>query len=559
MTTSAANAASPSRATPLARRFNLGTVFEDTKRASLLTFVVVFVAVFCAAPERLVPARYPPELGGGWVPNNGYLLAPAPSGTQGAVTFIVHTQCKSDEVRTKYANYWLDGQKEMYIVRHNYKTKRFFEPADAIKMDRVILPGEERAYRVTTDQVDWEFGFAYKNLLTGEWLYEIGELGEAPLQQGQCTQRYGKYFNRIMTREEPGDIEYMWGSCEKTCSAASADSAYTVLDPTGEIPACDNNNPYSGLTLGEGDDARLVQLRSGMMAEVASVSKLSGRALISRDPYYSGESENMAQHVMSLVNPYPSNPLKMLLLRVSKDESNVLRLCRGAGRAWNTMPNINTNCAGIDCAAARYDGPLLYRDSDSYDYDVVRASRILYTIGLKGGGRAEEFQQVYSDEQYLTAAGNTLFAKGSWGDDLDARRLVITSGAPCGSNFWGNRCVRMLACHRRPGGTANEVYWLGGSFNGATVYIVRMKAFVQDGALKLAGVDARIGRHTCTWSASTVPGQFTFDALDTSCCDMNALWDGASPTTLATSFDQAGFGVGAVKFNLAPEMVQSLA
>jgi len=531
---------------------------SDGRRASVITFLVVFVAVCCAYPEG-VALRYPRELGGGWIPRSGYLLAPKPTGTQAARTFIAHTQCKPDNIRTEYADFWLDGQKELYIVRHNYGTQRFFEPADAIKMDRVILPGDERGYRVTTDQVDFEFGFAYKNLLTGEWLYEIGEKGSAPLSMGNCTQRYGKYFNRVMTLEDPdADIEYVWGTCDTQCSAEDEDTAYTLQEPTGEIPACEDGNVNSGVEIGEGDDARLVQLRTGVFAEVAHRS-LSGRALISRDAYYAQESEHLAQHMVSLVNPYPSNPLKMLLLRVSKDSSNVLRLCRGTGRAWNTMSPITTNCAGIDCAAARYDAPALYRSDASYEHDELRVSRIHYTIGKKGGGRAEEFQQVYSDAQYLPPGGVTLFAAGAWGDDLDARRLVITSGAPCGSQFWGNKCVRMLAPHRMPDATAEEAYWLGGSFAGVTVYMVRMRVYVENGALKLAGVDARKGQHTCSFSVGTVAAtQYPFDALDTSCCDMNAIWPGASAMNLATSYDQAGFGVGAVKFMLAPEMVSSL-
>ncbi len=537
------------------------TVFltDHGRRASALTFLVVFVAVCCAYPEG-VALRYPRELGRGWIPRHGYLLAPAPSGTQQARTFIVHTQCKSEEIRTKYADFWLDGQKEMYIVRHNYGSQRFFEKADAIKMERVILPGEERGYRVTTDKVNFEFGFAYKNLLTNEWLYEIGAKNKAPLSLGNCVQRYGKFFNRVMTIEDPdSDIEYVWGSCDRQCSAEDEDTSYTLQEPTGDIPACEDGNVNSGVEIGEGDDARLVQLRTGVFAEVGH-SSLSGRALISRDPYYADESENLAQHVVSLVNPYPSNPLKMLLLRVSKDASNVLRLCRGTGRAWNTESPLSTDCAGIDCAAARYDAPSLYSSDQSYTHDELRVSRIHYTIGRKGGGRAEEFQQVYSDAAYLPSTGVTLFAQGAWGDDLDARRLVITSGAPCGSQFWGNKCVRMLAPHRMPAATAEEAYWLGGSFNGATVYMVRMKVYVENGALKLAGVNSRRGRHTCSYSVGTNPAtQFTFDALDTSCCDMNALWPTGTAMNLATSYTQPGFGVGAVKFMLAPEMVKSLA
>ena len=53
---------------------------------------------------------------------------------------------------------------------------RFFEESDAIQMERVVLPSEERIWRVTTNgDVNFEYGFALKNAETGEWKYEIGK------------------------------------------------------------------------------------------------------------------------------------------------------------------------------------------------------------------------------------------------------------------------------------------------------------------------------------------------------------------------------------------------
>ena len=67
-------------------------------------------------------------------------------------------------MKKNYADFWLDGEKEAYIVRHNYGSNNFFLPEDAIKMERVIVDEAtaERGYVVNTSQVDYEFGFALK-------------------------------------------------------------------------------------------------------------------------------------------------------------------------------------------------------------------------------------------------------------------------------------------------------------------------------------------------------------------------------------------------------------
>ena len=57
-------------------------------------------------------------------------------------------------------------------MRHNYGTGEFFKnatkgPGKALKMERVTLDGEERGYRLTTNEVNFEFGFAIRNVETG--------------------------------------------------------------------------------------------------------------------------------------------------------------------------------------------------------------------------------------------------------------------------------------------------------------------------------------------------------------------------------------------------------
>ena len=229
------------------------TVFltDHGRRASALTFLVVFVAVCCAYPEGLA-LQYPRELGKGWIPRHG--LPPRAQTKRNAASENFHSAHAvqvgrdSDEV----CGFLARRSKEMYIVRHNYGGSVSLKK-QAYQMEHVILPGEERGYRVTTDKVNFEFGFAYKNLLTNEWLYEIGAKNKAPLSSATACS-VGKFFNRVMTIEDPdSDIEYVWGSCDRQCSAEDEDTSYTLQEPTGDIPACEDGNVNSGVEIGEGD------------------------------------------------------------------------------------------------------------------------------------------------------------------------------------------------------------------------------------------------------------------------------------------------------------------
>ena len=170
--------------------------------------------------------------------------------------------------------------KEYYIVKHNYNSNRFFEHKNAVKMNRVDLGAGERGYKVNTSLVDFEFGFAVKNADTGQWIYEIGGKDTA-LGMEKCAQRHGVYWNRLMTHEEKGSIrpqnvEYRFGTCDVDCTGKdTGDSAYDLRRFSDVVPPCNDDS----LHLGEGDDARLVTLRTGMLIKPSLGP--SGRALIS--------------------------------------------------------------------------------------------------------------------------------------------------------------------------------------------------------------------------------------------------------------------------------------
>jgi hypothetical protein len=244
---------------------------------------------------------------GGWQATLGALsetrwkswgLPPEMTNPAPTMTFKLHTACKPQAVRDAYAAFFLDGTKEAYIVRHNFGDAGFFKPTEALKMNIVDISDSEIGFQLTTNQVNWEWGFALKNVDTGEWAYEIGTEG-SPLAFENCTQRYGEYFNRALTREEDATMEYVFGSCATDCSSFT-DSSYTTHVEDGTIPAC----PATTMQLTQTDDARLINIRSAELVGNANWYAGLGRGMVSRDTQYENESENEAHFILHGISPY---------------------------------------------------------------------------------------------------------------------------------------------------------------------------------------------------------------------------------------------------------------
>ena len=95
-------------------------------------------------------------------------------------------------MKEKYSDFWVDGEKEAWIVRHNYHSNRFLSMISSRQSNDGCLNATtgERGYTVTTSRVNYEFGFALRNKMTGEWITEIGTpQDESPLFRDHCTQR----------------------------------------------------------------------------------------------------------------------------------------------------------------------------------------------------------------------------------------------------------------------------------------------------------------------------------------------------------------------------------
>ena len=102
---------------------------------------VVACASAVAGRTNLEGATWRPDRGRPW-------LAPAPRGhaKRAAREYLLHTQCMDRATKLAYAEFFYTGAPEAYLLRHNYQSQKFFEHDDAVKMERVVLPSQERAW-----------------------------------------------------------------------------------------------------------------------------------------------------------------------------------------------------------------------------------------------------------------------------------------------------------------------------------------------------------------------------------------------------------------------------
>ena len=497
-----------------------------------------------------------------WLPNWGASIAPTPGISNTRATFVVRTFCKTDALKLNYADFWVDGEKEAYVVHHDYGSNSFFDSGNGIKMERVVLneTSGERGYRIETDAVDFEYGFALKNLETGAWLYEIGKGSEALVYNEPCVQQYGAYFNRVRTAEpDPNNISYVFGSCDAVCADDYLDTANQVRTVSGSIP------PFPGeLVVGKSDDARLFTLHSARLGNWI-------RSAAQRDKGFA-ESEDESRVIVAHIDAYGPNLrwpqgsayLLMAQLSVKKKANEDIALSLMGMKYYN----FGSQCTTTGCSASVYDLSEKWNDPDSVVWtDSSKPGNMpreiidpLYTLGVKGDTRVSVHEMKFEDTAYLNDV--TLADPGQWGQDMDVRRVTPVSGATAGPDWWGGKSLRnfhpMVDETTTP--TKDEKIWifavLGGSGcrgEGLCMTMVRVKIYNSGGALKMKALGVK--RDTGVFGGNTrsvvdvMSPREPIGQLFT-----NARWN----LNLSTRSGQGAIGLGGFKYVLAPEMVPSL-
>jgi len=541
-----------------------------------LTVILICACAYVTYPRLGFRPYHNPNAPRVWL-HKGRFLPRAPPKMNHDVTFTLRTSCKTKEVKDKYSDFWVDGEKEAWIVRHNYRSNRFFEHnfKQAIKMDRVILNAAtgERGYTVTTSRVNYEFGFALRNKLTGEWITEIGTPhDQSPLFRDECTQRFGEHFNRALTRESnTTHVEYVFGTCYHQCASNYADSAFTFRYSDNSIPV----SPSNVLLTFKSNTAKLFTLHSALMSGGGT-----GRAIAVRDTRYTGESDTSIRFITAMITPYvrPNyvssadgrKYVKMMSVHVERDPNDdTFRVSVGDAREYY----LGARCNGIECAAGLYDIPALWHHPSATDgwrqngaYGAT-LHNLEYTLGEKGDSRIAYFKKQYTDDAYLT--DSILAPADRWGADEDVRRMIVQTGGSCGSAWWSGDCVRNWVS--RPDesipATATEKHWILSVMGGnrcdhppgeGCITMLRVKVFNDAGALRIQVISGKNAVTVTTCPASNYPG-CEGDAVNV--VNIGAFFD-AAPNTLNVASSRTSsdaLGIGFLNYALAPEMVPSLA
>ena len=477
-----------------------------------------------------------------WKPCDGCpLQAEGPGGGSSQTTFTLRSQCKTAEVKSRYPDFFVSGTNEAYVVKHNYGSHNFFKEEDAVRMNRVKLSDSEYGYRVATSDVNFEFGFAFKNAVTEDWLWEIGK-DDSLLAAKNCTQKYGSYFNRVRTLEEnPSQITYLFGSCEHECPADYVDGSYDFQksSETAPIPTCSAGQ----VDLGEGDDARLFTLYSALMLKNGNAHV---RSPTSRDTTYS-ESKERARWLVHIIEQDDKSIIKVAALDVSLVGDRI----KGCVSASKQIA-LGSECTAIDCSSAYHD--VVGRFSQATTYNTLGLHRLHYTIARVGDPRPEGGSHIFTNDAFLSTY--TIAQAGTWGEDIDARRLILITGSPCGVSVTRSGCTGAYTATPftdfTP--TANEKQWILGSIMGRPWYkMVRVRVFVDGGALKIQTMAAR-------WAdPGSVSGQYDFDPMRDGFNVMAAWNNPAGSLNVASRNSADGYGVSTLKWSLAPEMSPSLA
>jgi len=451
-------------------------------------------------------------------------------------------------------------------VRHNYGDDGFFEPKEALKMNIVDMSDSEIGFELTTSEVNWEWGFALKNVDTGEWAYEIG-MEDSPLAHEACTQRYGKYFNRALTREPDATVEYVFGSCEKDCSKFE-DSSYTPNVEDGTVPAC----PATSMKLTKTDDARLVNIRSAMLVGNSAWSAGLGRGMVSRDTKYESESQNEAHYILHGISPYLNGvagdypykgqkELKMVGIKVQRNPADdQVSVCSTGAKVYQ----MSAPCSGKECYSGNLDIPARWRDPISKSSSMTAMAPV-FTSAYRGDARPREM--VFKPTSNYLLRDDIIVTSAELGAAADARRVILVAGSPCGHT---TGCRRTLIAEPddsvKP--TRSAKYWMmgtigsGGPDGSPYINTVRVKVYV-DGAgnIRAKAVDANSAVSGITYRNSKdkvksdqdgdllrMPNSLTFFFAKRS-----------HPWAVIQSTPGTGLNVGMMSFLLAPEMVPSLA
>ena len=482
-------------------------------------------------------------------------------GSSASQTFTLLTQCKMDEVKYLNPEFWFSPLVTAKIVKHNYGNPDMFSYENAIEMERKEISDGVYGYQVTTDKVDWEYGYALENK-RGEVWYEIGA-NPAPLYGENCTQMYGSFYNRIATMDS--DKQFLFGSCLHDCPAGWRDAAYC------RKPLTEALSSTTRLDLGKCDDARLVVFGSAVLFGATSVIDPSGRSECLRDTTHR-DDDSEARWTCGTVD-YDLSKLKMVGVRVVRAADKHCYATQsyakkhsfssaGASTYNYTFEDAthisNGRCRNAACAASKYPlGPIAAGSSNAPG---LGATRLEY-VTLSFGDAPPENKYIDMNDVFLTnaAAGRVVHRYGA-NEDLDARRIIPKNAALCGGAIYHANCFMTGKAYADTAftPTKNEKRWIFVIVEHIYFKMIRMSVTVDGRDVKMRVIDAGYISHVRDASDIDTSDSAAYDVSDryarrnfmpVAQCFAHLCTGGLSPN---------GYGIGSIKFDIAAEMSPSL-
>lgn len=484
------------------------------------------------------------------------------AGTNPSSTFTLYTQCKTDEVKYVNPEFWFSPLVNAYIVRHNYGTGDFFSVENAIKMERKQLGDGVYGYQVTTDQVDWEYGYALENK-RGEIWYEIGAV-PAPLYADNCTQMYGSYYNRIIPNDSVKSN--LFGSCLHECPADYRDASY-CRKPLTE--ALSTSEP---LDLGACDDARLVVFGSAVLFGQTSIINPSGRSECLRDTAFT-ENDSDARWTCGTVD-YDRKKIKMVGIKVERRADSHCYATQTYGRSHSFSSSAATTynyiynndathtssgeCRNAACAASKYPlGPIAQGSTDLPGLGVTRLEYVTLTFG----DAPPENKYIDMNNRFLedSATGRSVHTFGE-NEDLDVRRIIPKNAALCGGAISNGNCIMTGKAYVDTAftPTQQEKRWIFVIVEHVYFKMIRISVFLDGHDVRMRVVDAGYISHVRDANDIDTSDSMAYDVserysrrryMPVADCFAHLCTSGLSPR---------GYGIGSIKFDIAPEMSFSL-
>ncbi len=483
------------------------------------------------------------------------------AGTNPSSTFTLFTQCKTREVKYLNPDFWFSPLVNAYIVKHNYGTDDFFSLDGAVVMTRKELSDGVYGYEATTNQVDWEYGYALQNQ-RGEVWYEIGA-NPAPLYAENCAQMYGSYYNRIAPNDATKSS--LFGSCLNACPEDYRDSAYCRKPLTEAISAT------APLDLGACDDARLVVFGSAILFGQTSVIDPSGRSECLRDSTFT-DNDAEARWTCGTVD-YDRSKIKMVGIKVERRSDGSCYATQTYAKAHTFSSSAATEyeydfddathtrsgqCRNAACSASKYPlGPIA---QGSPNLAGLGATRLEYVM-LSFGDAPPVNKFLNLNDRFLpdTSGGLVVHTYGD-NEDLDARRIIPKNAALCGGAINYANCFMsgkaFVDTSFTP--TKQEKRWIFVIVEHVYFKMIRISVTLDGHDVRMRVVDAGYISHIRNANDIDTSDSMAYDVTDryrrrsfmpVADCFAHLCTGGLSPS---------GYGVGAIKFDIASEMSFSL-